>query len=67
MSKEKRFNVLDQIKEESPREPAIFACKAQKVEDGWAVKLSNHMIQLIIEDNNYLLWGKRAWDVSTSK
>ena len=41
--------------------------KVQKVANGWVTKLNNQMIQLIIDENNYLLWGKKVWDVSTLK
>ena len=67
MSREKRFNVMDQVQEEPPSSPAVFVTKVQKVGYGWAIKLSNQMIQLVIDDQNYLLWGKKAWEISSSK
>jgi hypothetical protein len=44
ISRERRFNLLDEIVEKTEDLRSVFVKKVQKLEDGWVIKLSNKMV-----------------------
>jgi hypothetical protein len=67
MGRERRFNTLDDTPGEPTGVSAVFVRKMQRAEDGWLLRLSNKVIQLLEDGQNYLYCGKQLWDVSGSK
>ena len=69
IARQKRFNILDNVAQEALASPCppVFLRRVQRMEEGWVVKLSNQMVQLLIDASSYLSWGKRVWEVSASK
>ena len=39
----------------------------QRVGAGWVLRLSNRMVQFMVEGSNYLIWGRRIWELTLSK
>lgn len=66
MGRERRFNVLDSIKTTISADP-IFVRKIQRVSNGFILRLSNRHIQFLLDDSNYLLAGRKMWEVVGSK
>ena len=68
MSRQKRFNVVDQVVSKNSQEIAsIFVKKVQRILNGFVLKLSNNMVQLILDDRNYVIYLGKAWELSASK
>jgi hypothetical protein len=68
MSRQKRFNVVDQVVSKNNLGiTPIFVKKVQRILNGFIVKLSNNMVQLILDDRNYVIHLNKVWELSTSK